>query len=414
MAEVQPTLEDLRDASRAAWLWDPERARLIWANRPAVSAFDATSLFDLIDRSFDPNESGVARIIEMSRTLERGTAADAALLFPSVGMTQAMSCQCWMHTLADGRSGVLVVQKPDVPKLSAAPDHVASGIVASLPMPVLVLDGEGHIRHGNAAALKLLGPSEHTTLGALIDSQDRAAQLLSRLDGTSIVSSTLHVRGRDLKCVFSRADENTISLMLEDVTERRALEHDMLSRQIMALDAKVAEQRTQEAPAAVQTPAEALETLGKSIEEAVKSKLPPPSLVEAAPEPERPVAVLPRKVPFVPDAIRLSLDRTGQAILIGREGEGLFATTHAAKLLRYDDVAGVFANTSLWSDLFQSGSGATLSLVTGKGNTEAFSSTRATIPWQNGPADQFHRGQTATAGHCCAGGRSKAARAGVG
>ena len=44
-----PTLEDLREAPEAAWLWDGARARIVWANRPGLAFFGAESLFDLID-----------------------------------------------------------------------------------------------------------------------------------------------------------------------------------------------------------------------------------------------------------------------------------------------------------------------------------------------------------------------------
>jgi hypothetical protein len=112
MAETQPTLEDLREAAHAAWLWDAARGRLVWANKAAVSAFDATSLFDLIDRQFDMREPGVSRIMELAAAPERGRTDDLLLHFPSTGAIVPFMCSSWPHVLADGRSGVLVVEKP--------------------------------------------------------------------------------------------------------------------------------------------------------------------------------------------------------------------------------------------------------------------------------------------------------------
>ena len=382
MTETQPTLEDLRDSAIPAWLWDSARARIVWANRAGVLGFDATTLFDLIDRPFDTQEAGVARVMALASQLERGKAEKVLLHFPSTGALVPLVCQCWLHSLADGRAGVLVVQEPEKPKISVAPDALAGSVIASLPIALLVLNAEGRFLHGNEAAQKLLAADGHVTLADLLGSEERAAKLLSRLSASALVTTTEHVKSRDLKCVFTRGLEGTVTLMVEDVTERRALEQDMLSRQIAALDAKVAAA----IPVAVPQPtaAEAFENLGKSIEEAVKAKAPVPVI-----EPQPVALPEPRKIPFVPDAIRNSLERTGKAILVGRNGEALFATSHVANLLGYTGSSELFAHPTLWQSLFQTTSGAALSLLTAQGETEAFGCTRAQIPWQNGLADQF-------------------------
>ena len=394
MADIQPTLEDLRDAATPAWLWDAARGRVVWANKAGVAAFDSRTLFDLIDRPFDTQEPGVARVMTLAGQLERGQAEKALLHFPSVGLTVPLACQCWVHALADGRAGVLVVQEPDKPKISAAPDAIAGSVLAALPVALLVLDAEGRFLHGNEAGQKLAAQDGHASLSDLLGSTERAATLLSRLTATSIVTTTEHVSGRDLRCVFTRGPSGSNALMIEDVTERRALEQDMLSNQIAALDAKVAAAHVAATPMPQQpSAAEAFESLGKSIENAVKAKTPVIQAEKPEPPPEKPVTPVvvapPRKIPFVPDAIRNSLERTGKAILIGRDEEPLFATSHAASLLGYETVAGVFAHPTLWPALFQSSSGAALSLVTARGETEAFCVTRASVPWLSGPAQQF-------------------------
>jgi PAS domain S-box-containing protein len=385
MTEIQPTLEDLRDAACPAWLWDAGRARVVWANRTGVAAFDATSLFDLIDRPFDMQEAGVARILALGKQLERGKAEKVLLYFPSVGAVVPLPCQCWLHSLADGRAGVLVVQDPDKPQMSAAPDALASTILASLPTALLVLNADGRLLHGNSAAQQLLLPNVPLTLAELLDSDERAVKLLARLNGSTLVTSTEHVKSRDLRCVFTRGAHATITLMIEDVTTRRALEQDMLSRQIAALDAKVA--AAAPVPQAAPSAAEAFENLGKSIEAAVKAHT--PALVLDTPSPVETIKPETHKIPFVPDAIRNSLERTHKAILVGRDGEALFATSHVASLLGFAEVSDIFAHTTLWDALFQTSSGAALNLVTATGEMQAFDYTRAHIPWHNGLAEQF-------------------------
>ena len=385
MVSAPPTLEDLRESPAPAWLWDAARGRIIWANRAGVAAFEATSLFDLIDRSFDPKEAGVARVQELGTKLGRSESQRALLHFPSVGAVVPLDCRCWLHALADGRNGVLVVQQPDKPLLTKAPDVLAGSILSGLPVPLLVLNGDGRFIHGNVAAQALLEKENYGSLAELIASDERASSLLSRLVETSLATSTETVvlRGapRSIRCTLSRSENATLALMLEDITERRALEQDILSKQIAALDAKVSQSPSAEIPAPEAT--SAFENLGKAITETMKAQDTPVPVVPVK------LVVEPVVVPFVPDAVRQSLERTGKAIFVMRQGEALFATSHAVTALGYHTPVDLFADRDVWQALNDSSTGATLSLKKATGGVEAFDCTRATIPWLSGPADQF-------------------------
>jgi PAS domain S-box-containing protein len=398
-----PTLEDLRDASTPAWLWDAARGRVVWANRAGVKAFDATSLFDLIDRSFDPRETGVMRIAELAQSLERGQTAKALLHFPSVGALVPFDCMCHIHALADGRIGVLAVEVPARPVLAAAPGEIATQAFSALPVPLLVLSSTGEFQFGNAAAAQLLGHDAPATLAEFLKDPARAHTLMARLATTGIVNASEHVvleaGHRDLKLVFTRisaaAEPLSATLLLEDVTERRALERDILSRQIAAIDDKI---ETKALPVEASPPVEtAFETLSKSIAATLEAHaastpfdVPPPSvLVEPSAPAAVPVADAAVKIPFVPDAIRLSLERTALAIFVARDNVPLFATAEAAKLLGQPDVAALFSQSGVWQQLHDATTGATVSLRSATGQTQAYECTRARVPWQNGPADQF-------------------------
>jgi PAS domain S-box-containing protein len=400
MKKDAPTLEDLRHAATAAWLWDAARGRIVWANKVGVAAFDATSLFDLIDRPFDAREQGVARVAALGESLKQGEGEAALLHFPSTGALVPFACDCWFHALADGRAGLLVVQEAPKASLSPAPDALAAQAMDALPMAYLVMDSDGTFLHGNKQAQNLLSADGYTSLGALLNQPERAAKLLARLQGAALVSSTepVSLRGamRDLRCLIAQGTDSRTTLLLEDVTERRALEQDMLSKQIAALDAKVAAQATPipeklVAPAQLPTPAEAFENLGKSISAAVDAATVAPKAAADIPKVDaiKPPPVAPVLVPFVPATIRDSLERTGKAILVARDGAGLFATRSAANILGHDDVSPLFASKSLWQSLEEASSGAVLGLVTESGSTDAYNVSRAVIPWQNGPADQF-------------------------
>jgi len=54
-----PTLQDLRSSPHPAWLWDPERLRVVWGNSAGIEFFGGETLFDLLDRPFNAMEPGV-------------------------------------------------------------------------------------------------------------------------------------------------------------------------------------------------------------------------------------------------------------------------------------------------------------------------------------------------------------------
>ena len=64
---VAPGLDELLVSENPAWLWDGERARIVWANSAGTSWFGAETLFDLLDVVFDETEPGVARRSEERR-----------------------------------------------------------------------------------------------------------------------------------------------------------------------------------------------------------------------------------------------------------------------------------------------------------------------------------------------------------
>ena len=52
-----PNLADYMSSERPAWLWDGERARIVWASAEGVRWFGGETLFDLIDQPFDAEGS---------------------------------------------------------------------------------------------------------------------------------------------------------------------------------------------------------------------------------------------------------------------------------------------------------------------------------------------------------------------
>jgi PAS domain S-box-containing protein len=378
MSEVQtPTLEDLRKSAQPAWLWDGARGRIVWANAAGIGMFEGQSLFDLVDRSFDARESGVARIAELTHDLSRGEQSRALLHFPSTGLVAPLDCRCMLHSLADGRAGLLVVAEAAKPAIGPAQGKLAEQAIDSLPVAVMLLDADGTILHANTIGKSLM-PRDEPSFAVLLQSPIKAAELLARLTVTELVSSTVRVErdiaSRDLRLVLRKLDEHAgayASLMIEDVTERRALERQMLEQQSDAPPPPSSGNRT-----------ENFEALGKSIEEAVRRQTLDSAAKPVVAQPAPP-AVESRKLPFIPDTIRSTLEAHPDAILIARDGAPAFVSAKTAGLLHMP-VSDIVNDNDFWQTLATVPDGGTFAA-----GARSFSVIRSVIPWHNGPAQQF-------------------------
>ena len=74
-----PTLEDLRDSPRPAWLWDAARRRVVWANVAGIAAIGDETLFDLLDRPFDESLPSIRKLSEILGSLKRSEHASLRL-----------------------------------------------------------------------------------------------------------------------------------------------------------------------------------------------------------------------------------------------------------------------------------------------------------------------------------------------
>ncbi len=378
MQKNQPrTLEDLRNAAEAAWLWDGARGRIVWANGTGVRLFDGTSVFDLVDRPFDLREQGVARIKDMTQALNPGESTEALLHFPSVGLAAPVACHCTLHLLADGRQGLLVVMEPAKPAITRTPATLADATLEALPSPVLVCDAQGRIHHGNEAARSFVDLDAIANLSDLLTTGDKAERLLARLADsrlTSVVESmNSRLGARDCKITALKPDDqDLIILVIEDVTDRRALEREP----------------TVSPPPPAITKEKAFEKLAQSLKNELAEAAPPKLAKALAAVPESKPG--PAKQIHVPDAIRQPLEQSGEAVIVGRGASAMFATRKAADLLQRPDAADVVADVGLWQSLslvpevathkaLPLPSGGTIDLVVSRSNT----------PWLNGPAEQF-------------------------
>lgn len=367
-----PTLEDLREAGGPAWLWDAARARAVWANAAGLAFFGCETLFDLIDRPFDVQEPGVQRIAALARRLERGQPQRDFISFPSTGSAVPVPCICYLHALADGRTGVLAVgAAPGEAAPAAAPEDVAAAFDL-LPSAALIATGEGGVLHVNAAARDLLPPHRTWSFGGLIGAESRAADLLGRLDlaGTISFIERLATRNgeRDLRITAKRmgrpnGEAAQILVLLDDVTDRRALE-----RQLRALGPSP-------------TPVPAASTRLSAHDEAVFAAL--GKALNGEPVQSPPPAPAKSEIPsFVAAAIEA---RPGAQIIVTR-GAVAYANAEALRLLRYARLEDLVRAPGLVAALTQA-TGGPLPMGDGAGFETDIAS--APIPWLNGPAECF-------------------------
>jgi PAS domain S-box-containing protein len=420
MTTLRPrTLEDLRHDASAAWLWDSARGRIVWANGTGVSALGGESVFDLVDRPFDPHDPAVLAIRQQSASLQTGQVQTIRLPLPG-GAADDMAVQCSLHLLADGRQGLLVVAEPLPRPVPAIAGDVAHDTLLHLPMAVLILDAAGHILNGNDAAREMLDLSSAKSLSDFA-SDEKAGALLAGLKRSAVSSAVLAMAcklgGREVRVTLSRLPtQDILSAILEDVTDRRALERSLQAQPAAAAPAGPAKAAPQDAfaqlakslqdtierqsTARIQKQAEPV--AGPVVDAAkpappVRAPRPAPDAAPAAAaiapstDQSQQASTPPGKgMPFVPEPVRQSFERTGEAILIGRGETPLFATTKAASLLGYDSAASLITDAGLWQHfkaVAQQPSRTSLPLQSGESLEVEI--TQCLVPWVSGPAEQI-------------------------
>ena len=367
---VNPNFEDLRKLPEVAWLWDVTRGRVVWANSAGVGYFGCESLFDLIDRPFDLGESGVERVKALSETLREGQVEAAELEFPSSGNIEAVSCHCMIHKLADGREGLLVI---GMPTASTAPEIAAEKLDRAfelLPQAAAFLGQDGSLHRFNAAAAALFNPATCNSLGVLVGSTALSGDLLARISLSATVSDIrridTNIGPREMRLTLRRlgTDADAISyamLLLDDITERRALE-----RQYSGATAEAG------TPARMaMDEAAAFQQLGKILA-------------------SDHVAAARRKPISIPLAVTTAIDRIADAVLIIQKQQLLYANPKALAFFGFATVEDLINDGQIWTlftGLQQSLPMTALKLRNGKEIN--FAAQLSTVAWQGGPAQQF-------------------------
>lgn len=229
-------LETLEAVSRPIWLWDPERARIVWANLAALAFFDERSAAELTERSFGPDEPFVAAARVAASAKQPVT---LHVSFFGSRRPAPVFCRLSPHVLPDDREGLMVEVEPHrllFPKPQLAELGQA---LTLLGLPVVIASKEGAIRFANDAALAL-SLERPQSLEALIG--EAAASWLSetldaggRFSRVVALSTRLGIRRHRIEAIRLRDPRTGAGLTLvtlRDLADRLALEQLEAARRV--------------------------------------------------------------------------------------------------------------------------------------------------------------------------------------
>ncbi len=232
-------LNDLSRADEAAWLWDPDQCRVVWANDAGVAFWGAEGILDLLDRRFARAESGVVRMGELARSLNDGETLEELFCFPSVEKGRKVRCRCSLFALRDRRNGLLVVAGARADSSGVASD-ITPAVFNRIPYPLAVFGGDGALLLANDAAAGLFcdkaGARDLDSLAAILGDEDTARRFIERTLKAGLVSESCAVHTlqgeRVHRVTASRlnddeARENAVLAIFDDITERRRYEVDL-------------------------------------------------------------------------------------------------------------------------------------------------------------------------------------------
>jgi PAS domain S-box-containing protein len=383
---VLPTLEDLRDLPQPCWLWDNERARIVWANKAAIAYFGGETLFDLLDRMFDGAEPAVENLASLAKRLRRGEARKAILHFPSTGALTPLACQCGLHTLPDGRTGVVVAGLAESAETPGQSSELARAF-SDLPFPALLLS-QGAVTFANRAAERLFSSEQRSSISRLLGGAEATHDFLSRVTAsgtlgmTKALDTVFGARDIRLTAKFMPAEtgaEAIILVICEDVTDRRALERHLGMATTAGSPPAAAKSEAQLSP----QDSQAFEALGKSLR-----------TEKAPPEPAK-IQAIQMQMPGLPPVVTRKIDSFAYPVIIVQDEKIQYANPAALKLLRFEALA------SLQEKMVFSGGPprgiSTAKLATGDGGAIALDLTAIPIAWRNGPALQVNLAETQNA-----------------
>lgn len=393
---VAPGLDELAGRESPAWLWDTERGRISWANQAGAAWFGAEGGFDLAEIIFDPADPAIALLRDIAARLQRGTSETVPVSFLAAVSKQPVACTCYVHNLADGRPGLLVSGDIGQTTAGTLPPDLQELALTAFPLPVCVLLGARSVLFTNQALQDAFaGRTDFDFAGGFIAQAhtNGTASGMCRL-GDEPHRRDIRVIVRRLKRAERLAD-TTFLLILEDVSERKALERSLLSMaktgltgaDLLALTDKpenhqkveVAKETGNAPPRQANRPRDVAATLSHLKKTIERQSGQPSAQAGAGSDTEK-----------VPNIVRSTLNSLPQPlVLIDHDGEMLFANDVAVDLLEASNWRELAERTTLADAIAAlEGEDGEISLFTLNDEPVSFDVLLTSFPWQDGPVLQ--------------------------
>jgi PAS domain S-box-containing protein len=393
--KTAPSLDDLAEVNAPAWLWDGARMRIVWANRAGVAFFGCDSLFDLIDTPFDETDPGVGRVFELSKTVKRGESWQEIIGFASAISDAPFSASVHVHSLADGRSGLLVVADTALADTTGqeVSGELGSSILETLPVAALLCSDDGTILYANAAARLLMGSDAPAALSA-DDAKNNVSALFARTSRAGVAMATLAMSTgfgqREVRCTAKPlAGSEHFTVVLEDVTDRRALERGVAAAPSPASSAPATQEVKKITTSAPQTLARLREAIEAATETGtVVTPAQPAQLSAVSTDDAKPATAPAAKTVAkfdVPEIVRSALSGIPRAIVLHRAGKIIYANQAVASALGHDDENQLVARHDIATALGKvPGKGGVIFLADSNGGDIEFKVEKSTFPWNDG------------------------------
>ncbi len=178
---------------QGTWVWDADRACVVWADPQAIHAWNTDRLGALLDARFDENHPLLLVLKALRNRLGVGESVIENLRLVSPhGPQLHATCRMGGHRLADGRLGLRIdivgPPSPAAAVVAPAPGSGSGGksgaplsaLIAAIGHPLLILDAQGIVTAANPAACHFFDRDEAALTGVDL------ASWLSEADGQAL------------------------------------------------------------------------------------------------------------------------------------------------------------------------------------------------------------------------------------
>ena len=356
-------------------------------NEAGIAALGGETLFDLIDRPFESTQPSIRKLSEISAALKRSETVRIELEGFCESL-QSIVCDCTIHALADGRSGLLVIAEDPANARSLEATLLAQAFDEQ-PSAAIVTGGEG--LHANRAAREMFETDQLVSLASLMGGTERAEHLCKRVAHSGVWREVLPLTtkfgAREVKLTARRAagksaDSQSLVIVIEDVSDRRALERQLAGKPAPAKsEPPVKSQKSEKGEKSKASRlSRADETAFNALGLALKSAGPAP------PQPQKdsftPVDL--------PQPILRRLDSLQEPTLIVQGGQLHYANAHAIELLGAADGEAILTSSELARAFDRVGEKPMgVAVPTTDGGRLLLTAAAVQIAWRGGPARQI-------------------------